>query len=107
MKVTKTTILRTIVLALALFNQVLAFLGKEVFPISEEEVYQYATAITTVLASVWAWWKNNSFTQEALAADEAMKEMKKDKKAEKKIKEEDEVSEEETVTVDQGVCPFW
>ena len=90
MKVTKETIIRTIVLIIALANQVLAFLGKDLFPISEEEVYQYATAITTVAASVWAWWRNNSFTQEALAADEALREMKK----EKKVQNKGEVTEE-------------
>lgn len=94
MKVTKETILRTTVLIIALANQVLAFLGKDLFPISEEEVYQYATALTTVAASVWAWWRNNSFTQEALAADEAMKEMKRDRKAQRKVIEKDEITEE-------------
>ena len=50
------TIVRTIVLIIALANQALAITGKEVFPVTEDQVYQIVTLIATVGASVWAWW---------------------------------------------------
>lgn len=76
MNANKDTIARTIVLALALMNQVLAILGKGTFEFAEEEIYQLVSLIFTVGASATAWWKNNSFTPEALKADELMKELK-------------------------------
>ena len=39
-KIKAETIIRTIVLALALINQALAIFGKEALPITEDEVYQ-------------------------------------------------------------------
>ena len=70
MKVKTETIIRTIVLILALANQVLAIYGKEKIPITEEEVYQLISLVVTIGSALWAWWKNNSFTQPALKADE-------------------------------------
>lgn len=76
MNVKTDTIIRTIVLALALINQVLAIVGVEAIPIAEEDVYQIVTIIVTVGASVWAWWKNNSFTKAAIIGDMAMNDVK-------------------------------
>ena len=70
------TIARTIVLFLALANQVLAIAGKEVFPVTEDQVYQGVTLIATVGASIWAWWKNNSFTKNAIEADKVLIQLK-------------------------------
>ena len=70
------TIARTIVLFIALANQVLAIAGKEIFPVTEDQVYQTVTLIATVGASVWAWWKNNSFTQNAIQADNVLYQLK-------------------------------
>lgn len=63
------TIVRTIVLFIALGNQILAIAGKDVFPVTEDQVYQGVSLIITVGASIVAWWKNNSFTQNAIIAD--------------------------------------
>lgn len=80
MKVKIDTIIRTIVLIIALVNQVLAIMGKQAFPVTEDEVYQVVTLIVTIGASVWAWWKNNSFTSEAIAGDNLMNRLKKEKR---------------------------
>ena len=69
------TIARTIVLFLALANQVLAIAGKEVFPVTEDQIYQGVSLTATVIMSVWAWWKNNSFTANAIKADEVLVEL--------------------------------
>ena len=71
------TIVRTIVLILALLNQVLTCLGKNPLNIAESDVYQIVSLAVTVGATIWAWWKNNSFTQAALKGDAIMEELKK------------------------------
>ena len=74
--VTTGTIARTIVLILALANQVLAMCGKQVLNIADDDIYQTVSLLFTIGAAVWGWWKNNSFTQEAIKADEVMTELK-------------------------------
>ena len=73
------TIIRTIVLILALANQVLAIYGKQAIPITEDDVYQTVTLIVTVGSALWAWWKNNSFTGPAIEADEYMERLRQEK----------------------------
>ena len=80
--VTTGTIARTIVLILALANQVLAMCGKQVLNISDDDIYQTVSLLFTIGASVWAWWKNNSFTPNAVKADEVLKQLKEQNKSE-------------------------
>ena len=77
--ITAGTIARTIVLLLALANQVLAMSGKQVLNIADDDIYQIVSIIFTVSASAVAWWKNNSFSQTALKADKVMAELKENK----------------------------
>lgn len=86
-KVSKETIIRTIILAIALLNQILAVCGREAFPITENTVYQFSdiayqfvSLAFTICASIIAWWKNNSFTQEAIEADKLMHKLKNEDK---------------------------
>lgn len=76
MKVTSGTIARTIVLALALINQLLTAFGYNVIDISTETINTLISTIFTIVTALIAFWKNNSFTQAALEADEVMKELK-------------------------------
>ena len=76
MKISADTIARTIILFIAILNQILAILGKNRLEIAESDIYQIVTLAFTIGSAVWAWWKNNSFTQNALKADEFMKELK-------------------------------
>ena len=64
------SIIRSIVLAVALINQIVTLFGANPLPFSDEQVYESVTAIFTAASSLWAWWENNSFTREAIAADE-------------------------------------
>ena len=77
MKVKTDTIARTICLAIALFNQILAVAGKGQLSFTEDNIYQAVTIGATIVTTIIAWWKNNSFTQEALKADEMMLELKR------------------------------
>ena len=80
MKCSKETWIRTIVLIVSLVNQVLTVLGKNPLPFSDEAVYQGVSAAVTTAASLWAWWKNNSFTTAPVEADQLMQQMKKEQK---------------------------
>ena len=76
MTVKKDTIIRTVCLVLALINQALTLAGKSPLPIEDAQVTELLSLIFTVAASLWAWWKNNSFTPAAIAADEVMHDLK-------------------------------
>ena len=67
--ITAGTIARTAVVLLALTNQMLSAMGKSPLPIESTTVEQLVTAGITTIAALVAWWKNNSFTKEAIAAD--------------------------------------
>lgn len=80
MKITSDTIIRTIVLIIALVNQVLTSMGKNPLPFAEETIYALVTNLFTIGAAAWAWWKNNSFTQPAIEADKYLAELKNNTK---------------------------
>lgn len=67
--VTAQTWARTIVLLLALISQLCVILGKSSKAIDVDQWQEYVTYALTVIGSVWAWWKNNSFTKNAQTAD--------------------------------------
>lgn len=70
------TIARTIVLVLALINQVLTATGHAVLPIDDEQINTLVSTIWTVVAAVVAWYKNNSISAAAIEADALMKDLK-------------------------------
>ena len=76
MNITSGTIARTIILVLALLNQILTAMGHSVINISDESVNTLISTGFTIVTAIVAWWKNNSFTQSALKADEVMREEK-------------------------------
>lgn len=75
-KISAGTIARTIILLLALINQCLSMAGVSPLPIEDEQVETIITTAWTVIAALIAWWKNNSFTQAALAGDALKNEIK-------------------------------
>lgn len=83
MKASKGTIIRTVVLFIALLNSLFVIMGINPLPISEEQVTGLVEAIYTVasialllFSTIVTWWKNNSFTKEALEADKTLKKLK-------------------------------
>ena len=75
--ITAGTIARTACLVLALVNQVLMVLGYKVIDVSDDTVNTLITTAFTIITALIAWWKNNSFTQAAIEADEVMRDRKK------------------------------
>lgn len=76
LQITSGTIARTAILILALANQVLTATGHSVINISDENINTLISTGFTIVSAIIAWWKNNSFTQAAIMADEVMKEDK-------------------------------
>ena len=74
MNITAGTLARTIILALALINQILSATGHPVLPIEDAQVEMLVSTAWTVIAALVAWWKNNSFTAAAKAGDQTMRE---------------------------------
>ncbi len=69
------SIIRTIVFALAVINQIIAVIGKGSVSVYQNDVVQIVSVLFTAASSVMVWWKNNSFTGTAIEADLAKKEL--------------------------------
>ena len=80
MNVSIETIIRTIVLLVALINQILTAVGKNPLPFSDDVIYEAVTLAVTICASLWAWWKNNSFTIAAIEGDKVKDHLKQQMK---------------------------
>lgn len=76
MNVKISTIVRTVCLFLALVNQLLSASGHAVLPIENEQVEVLISTVATIGAALWNWWKNNSFTKKAIAADAYLAQLK-------------------------------
>lgn len=68
-KIKVATMTRTAVLILALVNQILSATGHSPIPVDDAQLEQLISTGMTVCAAIWTWWENNSFTKEAIAAD--------------------------------------
>ena len=78
-KTTKGTIVRTIVLFVAVINHFLTLSGHSVLPFDEDSVNEIVSTVFVAVVSIWTWWKNNSFTPAAKEADKYMKSLKETK----------------------------
>ena len=72
----KSTLIRTVLLFAALVNQLLTVFDINPIPLSDETLSGFLSAGFTIVTGIWAWWKNNSFTTEAIIADQYLKELK-------------------------------
>ena len=68
-KIKIATMTRTAVLILALANQILSATVHSPIPVDDAQLEQLISTGMPVGAAIWAWWENNSFTKEAIAAD--------------------------------------
>lgn len=75
-KVSTATIVRTVCLAIALANQLLAATGHSVIPIDNDTVQQLISAGATVVTAIISWWYNNSFTAAAIEADKTYEQLR-------------------------------
>lgn len=77
--VTAGTVARTVVLALALINQLLSATGHAVLPIEDAQIESLVSTAWTIIAAMAAWWKNNSVTDAAIKADKIKVDLKEGK----------------------------
>lgn len=59
----KGTIIRTVLLFIALVNQFLVMFGKPVLPIDSELIEQVISGLFTIVTTLIAWFKNNYVTK--------------------------------------------
>ena len=76
LKVSKATIVRTVLVVLMLINMGLKAAGKTELVYSENEITELVTYIINIAIIVDAFWHNNSFTKHAIMADNLLKELK-------------------------------
>lgn len=81
--VKKETIIRTACLALTMINAGLEMFHKSPLPISNDMIREIVTYGFLVGSSLWAWWKNNSFTFPAILADEHLNALRQERKERK------------------------
>ena len=76
MEVTSGTIARTVILVLALINQALVMFGKSPLNIADDDIATVVSLLFTIASTAVAWWKNNSFSPNAIKADEYLEKLK-------------------------------
>ena len=76
MKPTKETIIRTVIALIALINAVLVMLGKNTLPFAEEDVTEVLSCFFVIATTLSVWWKNNSFTPQAIKADKYLEQLR-------------------------------
>ncbi|MCK6164014.1 phage holin [Bacillus pumilus] len=76
----KGTVIRTVLLFMALINQALILFGKPILPISEDQVtslaetlYLASSMIFTIVTTLLAWFKNNYVTEKGKQQKEILK----------------------------------
>lgn len=76
MNISKGTIVRTIMLVIVIINMVLKHFGLDVINVSESEVLSAVEILIELAVIIVTFWKNNSFTDKAIKADEFLKTLK-------------------------------
>lgn len=76
MAITKGTIVRTICIAIVIINLILQKLGIDVINVSESTVLSAVEMLIEVAVIIVGFWKNNSYTEKAIKADEFLQNLK-------------------------------
>lgn len=66
----KHMVIRTAVLAVALFNQLLVNAGYSPLPFDDHGIEIAVTTTFTLSTAIWAWWSNNAVTRNARQAEQ-------------------------------------
>ena len=79
-RVKVSTWIRLVVLAVAVINAAMRMCGCDTIPLGNETAEDVASVIVLVIGTLNAYWKNNSFTEAALVADELLQTIKESEK---------------------------
>ena len=78
MKISKSTIIRTILVAIVVINFILEKLGVDLIPADESIITMFVETFIEIAVIAVGFWKNNSFSEAAIRADEFLKELRAD-----------------------------
>lgn len=73
MNISKGTIVRTIMLVIVIINMILKHFGIDAINVSENEILSLVEVLIEIAVIAVSFWKNNSFTEKAIKADEFLK----------------------------------
>jgi SPP1 family holin len=76
MKISKGTIVRTAMLFVVVLNIILKQFNIDVLNVSESEILSLIEAVIEVAVIAVGFWKNNSYTQKAIEADEFLRKLR-------------------------------
>lgn len=76
MKISKSTIVRTIMVLFVILNFVLEKCGVDIIPVDEGSVFMFVETAIEIAVLVVGFWKNNSFTDAAIQADNFLRMLK-------------------------------
>ena len=73
----KETVIRSILFVIVIVNMILKYTGHDlIIDADESDVYNFVEMVISVAILILSWWKNNSFTQNAIKADEYLEKLK-------------------------------
>ena len=76
MKITKATIVRTILMIMVIINFLLERMGVDIIPVSESGILMFVETGIEIAIIIVGFWKNNSFTEKAIKADKFLQELR-------------------------------
>ena len=69
MKVTKSTIVRTIMMLLVIVNIILERMGYDIVNVDESSILTFVELLIEIAIMIVGFWKNNSYSESAIKAD--------------------------------------
>ena len=82
MKISKGTIVRTIMIVLVIINMILGRMGYDIIDVNENEVLEVVEILIEIAIIVVGFWKNNSYTEKAIRADEFLRGLREESEVE-------------------------
>ena len=76
MKISKGTIVRTIMLIIVIINMILQHFGLDIINVDESQVLNFVEIVIELAVIIVSFWKNNSFTDNAIKADEFLQQLR-------------------------------
>lgn len=76
MKISKSTIIRTILVIFVIINIILERCGIDVIPADEYTITMFVETVIEIAIIAVGFWKNNSYSKKAIEADKFLKELR-------------------------------
>lgn len=81
-KITKGTIIRTILMVIVLTNLVLKAFGKSAITVDDGVIANVVETVIEIAAIAVGFWKNNSYSEKALKADKFLQDLRNEEESE-------------------------